>query len=126
MTDTTALLGELPADGPAAPPRSNGELVFAAPWEGRAFGLMVALTEQGVFTLSDFQAALINSIAQWDELERPVEEYHYYECWLAALETLVVERTPVTNLEIDALTTHYLTRPAGHDHDHDHDHDHHH
>ena len=80
MTDTTALLGELPADGPAAPPRSNGKLVFAAPWEGRAFGLMLALTEQGVFTLSDFQAALINSIARWDELQRPVEEYHYYEC----------------------------------------------
>lgn len=122
MTDSTALLDELPADGPAAPPRSNGELVFAAPWEGRAFGLMVALTEQDVFTLADFQAALIDSIAQWDELQRPVEEYHYYECWLGALETLVVEKTPVTNPEIDALTTQLLTRPAGHDHDHDHDH----
>ena len=26
--------------GPAAPPRDNGELVFAAPWEGQAFGVV--------------------------------------------------------------------------------------
>ena len=38
-TVVTAVLPELDVDGPAAPPRSNGELVFAEPWEGRAFGL---------------------------------------------------------------------------------------
>ena len=27
--------------GPAAPPRDNGELVFAQPWESRAFGMAV-------------------------------------------------------------------------------------
>ncbi|MFD9651474.1 hypothetical protein [Streptomyces mirabilis] len=27
----------LDIEGPAAPPRSNGELVFAEPWESRAF-----------------------------------------------------------------------------------------
>ena len=29
-------------EGVAALPRDNGELVFAAPWEGRAFALAVA------------------------------------------------------------------------------------
>ena len=33
----------LEIDGPAAPPRDNGELVFAEPWESRAFGLAVTL-----------------------------------------------------------------------------------
>ena len=33
----------LDSSGPAAPPRDNGELVFAAPWESRAFGLALAL-----------------------------------------------------------------------------------
>ena len=122
MTDSETLLAELPADGPGAPPRSNGELVFAAPWEGRAFGLMVALTEQGVFTVSDFQGALIASIGRWEALERPVEEYHYYECWLGALEALVVEKTAVSTPEIEELTSAFLQRPAGHDHDHDHHH----
>ena len=122
MTSTAALLTELPAAGRDAPPRSNGELVFAAPWEGRAFGLAVALTEHGIFSLSDFQAALIEAIAQWDEQHRPVEEYHYYECWLSALEALVVETTEVTMPEITSLIADFMERPAGHDHDHDHDH----
>ena len=30
---------------PADVPRRNGELVFAAPWEGRAFGLAAAYVE---------------------------------------------------------------------------------
>ena len=34
----------LDVDGPAAPPRSNGELAFNAPWERRVFGVTMALT----------------------------------------------------------------------------------
>lgn len=49
----------LDIEGPAAPPRSNGELVFAEPWESRAFGMAVTLYDAGVFTWPDFQAALI-------------------------------------------------------------------
>ena len=30
---------------PADVPRRNGELLFAAPWEGRAFGLAAAYVE---------------------------------------------------------------------------------
>ena len=52
-------------EGPAAPPRSNGELVFAEPWESRAFGMAVTLSEAGVFTWPQFQAALIARIARW-------------------------------------------------------------
>ena len=39
----------LPMDieGSAAPPRANGELVFAEPWESRAFAMAVALCEAG-------------------------------------------------------------------------------
>ena len=33
-------------DGTEALPRKNGELVFQAPWEGRAFGLAVVLNEK--------------------------------------------------------------------------------
>jgi hypothetical protein len=36
----------LDIEGPVAPPRSNGELVFAEPWESRAFAAALALYEQ--------------------------------------------------------------------------------
>ena len=47
----TAVTADLPdevafMDGAAALPRDNGELVFAAPWEGRALAFAVALVER--------------------------------------------------------------------------------
>jgi nitrile hydratase accessory protein len=69
-------------DGPAAPPRSNGELVFAAPWESRAFGLVLTLVDAGRFTYEQFRARLVARIA--DDEARP-----YYESWLAALEDML-------------------------------------
>ena len=40
--------------GELALPRSNGELVFDAPWEGRAFGIAVALNESGAYEWGEF------------------------------------------------------------------------
>jgi hypothetical protein len=54
----------LDIEGPAGPPRSNGELVFAEPWESRAFGMAVSLYETGMFSWPQFQAALIARIAR--------------------------------------------------------------
>jgi hypothetical protein len=56
----------LDIEGPAAPPRSSGELVFAEPWESRAFGMAVTLYEAGTFTWPQFQTALIARIAVWE------------------------------------------------------------
>ena len=53
-------------EGAAAPPRSNGELVFAEPWESRAFAMAVALNQADAFTWQRFQAALIARIARWE------------------------------------------------------------
>ena len=124
MTDRLELVEQLPAEGVGAPPRANGELIFNYPWEGRAFGLAVALAEQDVFDLADFQAELIAAIGRWDALGEPAENYHYYECWLSALEQLIIGRTPVTTEEFDTRVAEFLSRPEGHDHDHDHEHGH--
>ncbi|MFD1935715.1 nitrile hydratase accessory protein [Nonomuraea mangrovi] len=94
----------LDVDSPAAPPRSNGELVFAEPWEGRAFGLAVAASEAGVFAWEDFRRALIARIAA-----RP--EARYYLCWFEALEQVLAVEGQVR--ERAALLA---GRPAGHDH----------
>ncbi|MFF5207270.1 nitrile hydratase accessory protein [Streptosporangium sp. NPDC000396] len=95
----------LDVDSPAAPPRSNGELVFAEPWEGRAFSLAVAASEAGAFAWEDFRQALIARIAAEPDAE-------YYVCWFEALEQVLLVEGEVR--ERAALLA---ARPAGHDHE---------
>ncbi len=84
-------------DGPAAPPRDNGELVFSAPWEARAFALAVGLVRQLELPWDAFRERLIAEIAS--EPERP-----YYESWAAALESLVLGLGLTTTAALDAAT----------------------
>ena len=114
----TATVGVLDVYGPGSPPRSNGELVFAEPWESRAFGLALALHAEGAFEWEDFRQELIATIAVWDEA------WSYYRCWLAALESVLTARGVVSSAEVDHRARSLALRPEGHDHDH-HDGDHH-
>jgi nitrile hydratase accessory protein len=102
--------------GPAAPPRSNGELVFAEPWESRAFGLVVTLFDAGVFEWSQFQAALIAQIAAWERDHPAGECFSYYRCWLAALESVLAQAGLVAPTDVANRAAALATRPAGHDH----------
>jgi nitrile hydratase accessory protein len=114
----------LDIDGPAAPPRSNGELVFAEPWEGRAFGLAVTLHQAGAFDWESFRARLIARIAAWESDHEPDERYSYYRCWLDALEETVLAGELVGAGELHQRIEALGNRPAGYDHGHDHDHGH--
>lgn len=120
---TTDLL-ELGTDGPEAPPRANGELVFTAPWESRSFAMTLALADQGVFTLDDFREHLIAAIATWEAANDEDEPYHYYERWQEALESIVRQSELVSDSALAGRIEEFAARPAGHDHGHDHDHDH--
>ena len=71
-------------DGAAALPRVNGEIVFDAPWQGRVFGLAVAVVQRQRLDWDEFRQRLIAAID--DEPDRP-----YWESWTAALESLVDE-----------------------------------
>jgi nitrile hydratase accessory protein len=102
-------------DGEAALPRKNGELVFEAPWEGRAFGIAVAMSDQGLYDWDRFRDRLIVEIA---EADRCGAETTYYERWLAALESLVVDKGYVATDELEARTAEYL---SGEREDDDHD-----
>jgi nitrile hydratase accessory protein len=99
--------------GPDGPPRSNGELVFEAPWESRAFGVAVALKEAGALDYERFRAALIEEIAASDGA--------YYERWAAALERVLVAGGVVAEDELDARAA-ALEHEWSHDHDHEHHH----
>jgi nitrile hydratase accessory protein len=79
------MTADLDRDGPAAPPRRNGELVFAAPWERRLFGVTMALHERGVFAWGEFSAHLSDEIARWTASAATGDEYVYYEHWERAL-----------------------------------------
>ena len=119
----------LDIEGPAAPPRLNGELVFEEPWEGRSFAMAAALAEGGLFTWDEFRDHLIAAIGRWES--NPVGQYRYYERWQEALESIAEELDIVAGPEVDELAAAYAARPPGHDHDHgdhhhghDHGHDH--
>ena len=119
MTDAS-LASVLDVDGPAAPPRSNGELVFAAPWESRAFGLALALHAGGVFEWEDFRQQLISVIADWEREHDNDEEWSYYRCWLTALQAVLAERGVVESGDVVTRARQLSERPAGHDHGHEH------
>lgn len=81
----TSLLG-----GKQSPPRSNGKLCFYSEWEGRAFGLALALSKAGYFEWEEFQQSLIQAIAEWEAThEKDDPSWDYYERWLLALERVV-------------------------------------
>jgi len=96
-------------EGPAAPPRRNGELVFQEPWEGRAFGLAVALRDQGVFEWDTFRSRLIAAIAQADRLPAGEARPGYYETWLAALQKVLADSGVVTPSEIEHRVRQFAT-----------------
>jgi nitrile hydratase accessory protein len=108
----------VPLAGSAAPPRLNGELVFAAPWESRSFGIALSLHEGGVIDFEEFRAQLIDEIAAWQsEHAGSAEGWMYYERWQAALERALVDRGTVTQREIDDRAA-SIAEEQSHDHDH--------
>lgn len=89
-------------EGTAALPRQSGELLFQDPWEGCMFALAVALCEQGLYPWSAFRDHLITEIAAAERPEIPAESRPtYYECWLTALEALLLEQGVLTKAKID-------------------------
>jgi nitrile hydratase accessory protein len=117
-------------DEQAALPRKNGELVFQAPWEGRAFGIAVLLNEKGAYEWNAFRDRLVAEIAAGasplPEGERSTsqtgsrsprragerggeQEKHYYASWLDALQSLLIEKGGVTTEQVDRRAGEYRT-----------------
>ena len=88
-------------EGAIAAPRKNGELVFEAPWEGRIFGMAVALYDQRLYAWEEFQRSLIDEIAAAGS---EAEAARYYERWLASFERLLADKGMVTPEELDDRT----------------------
>jgi cobaltochelatase CobN len=89
-----------------AVPRRNGELVFEAPWEGRVFGMAVALSDNQHCAWDAFRDRLAAEIAAAEEHG---DGSAYYERWLASLERLLLDTGILTTDELDARTAEFTT-----------------
>jgi nitrile hydratase accessory protein len=80
-------------------PHDNDGPVFREPWEAQAFAMALALHERGVFSWSEWAAALADEIKRAQAAGDPDTGETYYSHWLAALEKLVADKG-VTTAEI--------------------------
>jgi nitrile hydratase accessory protein len=99
----------LDAEGTAAPPRRNGELVFQEPWEGRAFGIALTLSDEGHFAWEAFRQQLIAAVAQADRIPEARDRPSYYENWLAALQQVLIDRGITSRVEIEQRAQEFAT-----------------
>ena len=88
-------------EGRASLPRQNGELVFEEPWQGRVFGMAVALHERGLYEWEEFRQVLIAQIAAAETRGGP---FVYYEIWLQTFEALLAGKALVSTPELDETT----------------------
>ena len=88
-----------------SPPRDNGTLRFDRPWEGRAFGMAIALSKDGHYEWEDFRQGLMAAIARW-ETQRATDDpdWDYYQQWLHALEQLITAHDIIGPGELEART----------------------
>jgi nitrile hydratase accessory protein len=71
---------------------SDDDHVFAEPWQARAFGLALALSERGLFSLREFQVALIGRINSYEKRQCIAGTADYYTRWIEALEDLLAQK----------------------------------
>jgi nitrile hydratase accessory protein len=76
---------------PGVPHDADGP-VFREPWEAQAFALAVALHERGLFSWTEWAAALAEEIRAAQAAGDPDTGETYYRHWLATLERLVAEK----------------------------------
>jgi nitrile hydratase accessory protein len=76
---------------PGLPGDGDGP-VFREPWEAQAFALTVALHERGMFSWSEWAAALAAQIERARAAGDQDTGETSYRHWLAALERLLTER----------------------------------
>jgi len=99
--------------GAAAVPRKNGELVFDAPWQSRAFGMVVGLHQKGLFHWDEFRDRLIEAVAAPPNDPSASPATIYYRQWLAALETLLLDKALLAKAELDARAEELLSGERG-------------
>ncbi len=109
-TAAEIFVGDL-RDGRSAPPRNCESLKFDQPWQGRVFGLALALAERKSYPWESFRQSLIGTIGSWDETHAPDDPtWEYYQQWLSALEKLVLDLGLISDAELAERTLAFQNR----------------
>jgi nitrile hydratase accessory protein len=77
-------------------PRDDEGPVFREPWEAQAFAMALSLHERGLFTWTEWAAALADEIKRAQAGGDPDDGRRYYRHWLATLERLVAAKGVAT------------------------------
>ncbi len=121
MTAALDLAGFDDLGGASALPRSNGELIFDAPWQGRLFGLVVHLCKSGAFEWDEFKAHLIAAIGD-SGIDETCDPGVYYRQFGEAFCRLAAEKRFFDEGQLETRTVAEKLRLAHDDHGHDHEH----
>ena len=92
MADNSTHQAARTAAGMPGLPRDEGGPVFREPWEAQAFAMAVALNARGLFTWTEWAAALGAEIKRAQAAGDPDLGNTYYRHWLAALERILVAK----------------------------------
>ena len=92
MADDSTTQETRAAAGMPGLPRDEGGPVFREPWEAQAFALAVALNARGLFTWTEWAAALSGEIKRAQAAGDPDLGNTYYRHWLAALERILAQK----------------------------------
>ncbi len=91
--------------------------VFAEPWEAHAFAIAVKLSEKGLLKWSECSDALAEEIKKSKEQGLPDFGNTYYQFWLSALETILLEKNILKKSDLKSMMEQwrraYLSTPHG-------------
>ena len=81
-------------------PRDEAGPVFREPWEAQAFAMALALHERGLFSWTEWAAALADQIKRAQAAGDPDTGETYYHHWLATLERMTAEKAVTTPADL--------------------------
>lgn len=82
---------------------TDGQTVFAQPWQAHAFAMTVELHARGLFTWPQWAQALSAEIRAAEAAGEPDDGSRYYHHWLSALEKQVIAARVGTAGQLHAL-----------------------
>ncbi|TDK36800.1 nitrile hydratase accessory protein [Rhizobium deserti] len=85
---------------PGLPKSNEGEPVFPEPWAAEAFAMTVHLHQNGLFGWSEWAAALSSEV---HKPGRAQDGSDYFDCWVAALSKLLVDKGLADDTQIRGL-----------------------
>jgi nitrile hydratase accessory protein len=73
---------------------------FVEPWQARAFAITILASKQGCFTWSEWSHALARELRASSDTESPIGEGSYFDCWLSALQSLLLGKGAIGQGEL--------------------------